>query len=102
LPGFSNPLLVRDLFQDYSSPWIEIARNHIKDVCNTTKRFLELILQYLIDKDICDNIVLYWLDDGMSQRLEEAKRKLDELLEVHEEYPFTTNPDFVDIRRKLQ
>ena len=38
----------------------------------------------------------------MQERFLLANRKLEELLEVHEDYPFTINPDFVEIRRKLQ
>jgi hypothetical protein len=100
LTGISNPDLVRDIFLDYSSPWRDIARDHVEDVCDATKIFLKLVLQYL-DEDVCDNILQYWLNPIMEWRLEAAKDKLVELLGVHEKYPLTTNPDFMEIRMKL-
>jgi hypothetical protein len=102
LPGLPNPLLVGELFRDYSRPWEGIARDHIRIVWTATKRFLELVLQYLTDEDVCDKILGFWLDDIMAKRLETANSKLNELLEVHKDHPMTTNPDFVENRRNLQ
>lgn len=102
MPGLSNPRLVGELFRDYSRPWEGIARNHITDVWNATKRFLELVLNYLTDEDVCDKILRLWLDPIMAERLEAANGKLNELLEVHKDHPMTTNHDFVENRRKIQ
>lgn len=94
--------MVGELFRDYSRPWEDIAKNHIKDVWNATNTFLELVLLYLTDEDVCNKVLLFWLDDIMAERLETANTKLNEILEVHKDQPMTTNPDFVENRRKLQ
>lgn len=102
LPGLSNPRLVGELFRGYSRPWERIARDHITDVWDSTKRFIELVLQYLTDDEVCDKLLRYWLDPIMGERLEAANSKLDELLDVHKDHPMTTNYDFVDNRRRIQ
>ncbi|KFY80386.1 hypothetical protein V499_00757 [Pseudogymnoascus sp. VKM F-103] len=64
--------------------------------------FLDLVLQHLTDDDVREKILRLWLEPVMAQKLETAYGKLDELLEVHKEHPFTTNHHFMDNRKKLQ
>jgi CBS-domain-containing membrane protein len=75
---------------------------HIQNVWEATNRFLELVLQHLTDDDTREKILRLWLNPIMSQKLDTAYNKLDELLEVHKEHPLTTNHHFLDNRRKLQ
>lgn len=100
MPGLPNPLLVGELFREYSRPWEGIARNHIKNVWDVTNRFLELVLQHLTEPDVCDKIMRLWLQPIMEQRLDAAYMKLGELLDVHKEHPMTTNHYFSDNRKK--
>ncbi|OBT50117.1 hypothetical protein VE04_09543 [Pseudogymnoascus sp. 24MN13] len=102
LPGLPNPLLVGELFREYSRPWDTLARMHIKNTWEITNRFLDLVLQHLTDDDVREKILRLWLEPVMAQKLETAYGKLDELLEVHKEHPFTTNHHFMDNRKKLQ
>ncbi|KAE9380155.1 hypothetical protein N431DRAFT_498044 [Stipitochalara longipes BDJ] len=95
LPGLPNPLLVGELFRQYSRPWGDLAREHIKNVWEVTNRFLELLLRHLTDEDVCENIFRFWLYPAMEEKLNLAYSKLDELLEVHKDYPMTTNSHFV-------
>ena len=67
-----------------------------------TNKFLELVLHHLTDDDVCEKLLRLWLEPIMAQKLETAYGKLDELLEVHKEHPFTTNHYFIDNRKKLQ
>lgn len=75
---------------------------HIKNTWEITNRFLDLALQHLTDDDVREKILRLWLEPVMAQKLETAYGKLDELLEVHKEHPFTTNHHFMDNRKKLQ
>ncbi|PMD54742.1 uncharacterized protein K444DRAFT_539458 [Hyaloscypha bicolor E] len=96
LPGLPNPLLVGELFRQYSRPWGDLARLHIKNVWDTTNRFLELLLRHLTDEDVCENLFRFWLHPIMEEKLNLAYSKLDELLEVHKDYPMTTNYHFMN------
>ncbi|KAN0119549.1 P-loop containing nucleoside triphosphate hydrolase protein [Hyaloscypha variabilis] len=95
LPGLPNPLLVGELFRQYSRPWGDLAREHIKNVWETTNKFLELLLRHLANEEVCENISRFWLYPAMEEKLNLAYSKLDELLEVHRDYPMTTNSDFI-------
>ncbi|KFZ04293.1 hypothetical protein V502_10260 [Pseudogymnoascus sp. VKM F-4520 (FW-2644)] len=102
LPGLPNPLLVGELFREYSRPWETLARAHIKNAWEETNRFLGVVLQYLADDDVCEKILRLWLNPIMAEKLDAAYGKLDELLEVYKEQPLTINHYFTDNRKKLQ
>ncbi|KAL2062905.1 hypothetical protein VTL71DRAFT_5977 [Oculimacula yallundae] len=95
LPGLPNPLLVGELFRLYSRPWGDLARQHITKVWEAVNRFLELLLRHLTDEDVCENITRFWLYPIMEEKLNLAYSKLDDLLEVHKDYPMTTNSLFL-------
>ncbi|KAH8679503.1 P-loop containing nucleoside triphosphate hydrolase protein [Tricladium varicosporioides] len=99
LPGLPNPLLVGELFRQYSRPWGGLARLHIKKVWEAANRFLELLLRHLTDEDVSENIFRFWLHPIMEEKLNFAYAKLDELLEVHKDYPMTTNSHFINHSR---
>ena len=102
LPGLPNPLLVGELFRQYSRPWGDLARLHIKHVWEAVNRFLELLLQHLTDDEARDNIYRLWLYPIMEEKLNSAYGKLDELLEVHKDFPMTTNSHFVNKSKTLR
>ncbi|KFY95134.1 hypothetical protein V500_02918 [Pseudogymnoascus sp. VKM F-4518 (FW-2643)] len=102
LPGLPNPLLVGELFREYSRPWEMLARLHIKNTWEITNRFIDLVLRHLTDDDVREKILQLWLNPIMAQKLETAYGKLGELLDVHKEHPLTTNHYFMDNRKKLQ
>lgn len=65
-------------------------------------RFLELLLRYLTNEDVSENIFRFWLHPIMEEKLNLAYAKLDELLEVHKDYPMTTNTHFIKNCRTLR
>lgn len=89
-----------ELFRQYSRPWARLAQRHIRNVWDTSVRFLELLLKYLTDDDTCEKILKFWLIPIMEEKLKLAYRKLDELLEVHQDYPLTTNIHFIKNSQK--
>ena len=91
------------LFQDYSYPWGDIARNHITEVGNAVNQFFVLVIQFLVDEEaLRDNILKYWIGPIMKEILEAATTKLDELLNTHYNPPFTVNPNYSEKVMKLQ
>ena len=89
-----------ELFRQYSQPWGDLARFHIHSVWEATNKFLELLLRHLTDDEACENILQFWLDPIMEDKLTSAYAKLDELLEVHKDYPMTTNSHFVSSSKR--
>lgn len=97
LPGLPNPLLVTEVFREYSNPWSQLARNHIQQVWRATKVLVERVLEYVAEPVLSDALLRVWLDPLMDECLRNAHAKLDELLAVREKHPITTNPYFRDV-----
>ena len=102
LPGLPNPLLVGEIFREYSQPWKHLAQRHISKVWESTKSFLDQALHHFTDSGVSDAILRYLIDPIMEEKLSKAYLKLEELLAVHREAPLTTNHYFRDNVQDLQ
>ncbi|MCJ1465027.1 hypothetical protein MMC07_003642 [Pseudocyphellaria aurata] len=102
LPGLPNPLLVTEVFREYSSPWSHLARTHIQQIFRAVKILIERILEYLAEPVLGDALLRVWLDPLMDECLRNACAKLDELLAVREKHPITTNHYFQETVHKMR
>ena len=102
LPGLVNPLLVGEVFREYSEPWEGIARSHIRSVWESTKFFLEQVLQHLTDAEVCAALFYELLEPIMDEKLELAYSKLGELIAVYKDHPITLNHYFQENVAALQ
>ena len=50
LPGMFNPLIVGDLFREQSKPWESLARQHVRNIWQAAKYFLDLLVSHLTDE----------------------------------------------------
>ncbi|KAL9002660.1 MAG: hypothetical protein Q9188_004427 [Gyalolechia gomerana] len=94
LPGLVNPLLVGEVFREYSEPWEGIARSHIRSVWESTKFFLEQVLQHLTDAEVCGALFYELLEPIMDEKLDLAYSKLGEVTAVYKDHPATLNHYF--------
>lgn len=102
LPGLPNPLLVTEVFREYSNPWSHLARTHIQQVFRAVKILIERILEHLAEPVLGDALLRVWLDPLMDECLQKARAKLDELLAVREKHPITTNHYFRDTAHRMR
>ena len=102
LPGLPSSRLVGILFREYSAPWAGMARQHVSEVWDAVRRFLERTLQYLTTSDVCDSLLRLWFDPLLTEALKNANQKLGELLLVHKREPMTTNHYFYDTALRLK
>lgn len=102
LPGLPNPLLVTEVFREYSNPWSHLARDHIQQVWKAVKILLERVLEHIAEPTLGDALLRIWLDPLMDECLCNARAKLDELLAVREKHPITTNDYFRDSVYKMR
>ena len=102
LPGLPNPMLVAEVFREYSKPWEELARQHIKKVWNATRVLLERVVEHLTEPDLGDLLFRFLLDPLMDEFLRNARKKLVELNAVRDKAPVTTNHYFRDTVTKLR
>ncbi|KAL9613031.1 MAG: hypothetical protein Q9167_002421 [Letrouitia subvulpina] len=94
LPGLVNPLLVGEVFREYSEPWEGIARSHICSVWENTIVFLEQVLQHLTGGEVCQALFKELLEPIMNEKLDLAYSKLLELMAVYRDHPATLNHYF--------
>ncbi|KAK2686844.1 hypothetical protein QWA68_014729 [Fusarium oxysporum] len=85
------------LFEHQSARWNEIARNHVQAVWDLTTRFIELALEYCVDR----NILPLLKEHIINARLEELKRslheKLNDLLRCHRRGNTGFYDGFIDV-----
>ena len=94
LPGLVNPLLVGEVFREYSEPWEGIARSHIRSVWKSTKFFIEQLLQHLTDAEVCGALFYELLEPIMDAKLDLAYLRLGEVTAVYKDHPATLNHYF--------
>lgn len=94
LPGLVNPLLVGEVFREYSEPWEGIARSHIRSVWESTNFFIEQVLQHLTDAEVCGALFYELLEPIMDGKLDLAYSKLGEVTAVYKDHPATLNHYF--------
>lgn len=103
LPGMFNPLIVGDLFHEQAKPWEELARNHLREICNAVRAFLELAVTYLTDEITSEAILRELLDPLIDEKTKLLHPKLDEILAPHQRgHPITYNHYFTDTVQKIR
>lgn len=102
LPGLPNPMLVAEVFREYSKPWEELARKHIIKVWQATRVLLERVVEHLTEPGLGDLLFQFVLDPLMDDFLRNAQTKLVELNAVREKAPITTNDKFRDRVTKMR
>lgn len=103
LPGMFNPLIVGELFHEQAKHWEELARNHLRDICNAVRAFLELAVTYLTDEITSEAILRELLDPLIDEKTNSLDPKLDEILAPHQKgHPITYNHYFTDTVQKTR
>ena len=102
LPGSFNPLLVSELFRDQSSPWEQIAREHVQNIWMTSKAFLERLLNTLTEEETFGTLFTHWIDPNLDARFEKANERLDGLLIDRERHAITYNHYYTDVLQSIR
>ena len=103
LPGMINPLIVEDLFHEQSQPWKGIAQEHLQNVWQAVKDFLDLLVAYLADERTSEALLGQVIDPLMDQKLKEMEGKLDEILSPYlYGHPITYNHYFTETIQKVK
>ncbi|PLN82654.1 P-loop containing nucleoside triphosphate hydrolase protein [Aspergillus taichungensis] len=103
LPGTFNPMIVRDLFLEQSSPWEDLTRTHITASWTAAREFITLAIHHVADEAtsaaLIDEIIVPVFE---SMQLE-MEAKVKELLIPHQKgHPITYNHDFTDTLQKIR
>ena len=103
LPGMFNPLIVGDLFREQSQPWEPLARQHLKNVWQAARSFLDLLISHLADEPTSEALLDQVIDPLMDRKLGEMNQKLDEILTPYKAgHPITYNHYFTETIQRVR
>ncbi|KAK3352495.1 P-loop containing nucleoside triphosphate hydrolase protein [Lasiosphaeria hispida] len=97
LPGTFNPMVISDLFLEQCKPWESIAREHVKKVCDSARRFLDLVVAHIADQSTAKSLQREICDPTLRNIRKGLDEKADEFLKPHREgHPITYNHYFTE------
>src|SRR5436853_6415724 len=102
LPGSFNPLLVGELFRDQSIHWEKIARQHVEEIWEASKDFLERLLDAITDHETLGALFTHWIDRSANERFKKANQTLDRLLTDHNRHPITYNHYYTESLQRVR
>jgi len=103
LPGMFNPLIVGDLFREQSQPWEQLARQHLRNVWQAARSFLDLLISHLADEPTSEALLDQVIDPLMDRKLKDMNQKLDEILRPYQTgHPITYNHYFTETIQKVR
>ena len=100
--GTFNPLLIGELFWELSDKWQSIAKNHIEEVAQACRRFLDALLTENCPKDIKARLWSGYMENAFDQRVKTASQELERLIQDQKDYPINYNHYFTDTVNSMQ
>ncbi|PVH91396.1 dynamin family protein [Periconia macrospinosa] len=102
LSGNFNPLVVGEMFWQQSERWPELAANHVEDITEVCRVFLEHLMDELCPKDIISRLWTFHFEENLKTRNETASKELDQIIEDHRGHPINYNHYYTDIVKKCR
>ena len=102
LPGTYNPMLIGELFREYSVDWESITHKHLRWIWQQAKHFVELVLHKIADDHVVDMCCRLVTDPELEDILKFAVERLGSFLTELKRQPITYNHYFVDTVRKIR
>ena len=100
LVGNFNPLLVGELFWEQSSKWHGLAEEHVVEVAEICRRFLDRLLQEKCPKDVHSRLWSSQIEEVLEARNAAAFRELETIMEEVKSYPINYNHYYTDTIHK--
>ena len=102
LPGTYNPMLIGELFREYSVDWNSITHRHLRRIWQQAKHFVELVLHNIADEHVVDMCCRLVIDPELEDILESAVERVDSFLTELKRQPITYNDYFMDTVQKIR
>lgn len=102
LPGTFQPMLISQLFWEQSTPWEEIASDHINNVALVCKKFVFEVLKYAAPAEFQGRLAAINIDAALAKSLRKAKKELAKVLKDKARHPVTYNHYFTDTIQQMR
>lgn len=73
-------MVVGDLFHEQSGPWESIVNNHVKVAWNAAKKFLELVICAISDKNVSTALMNEVFEPALRKLVSEANAQMSNCL----------------------
>jgi hypothetical protein len=95
LPGSSNPMTVAHLFWEQSEPWKGIAAEHVRQMHNLCKNFVQKVIQHTAPNDILDRLIAQNVDPMLERALHDCEIELSKIvISTQKSNPMTYDKNF--------
>lgn len=96
LPTLVNPWVIGAVFRQQAKPWEAIARQHLSDVYEAMRAYLEESFASMMDSETFHSLMHEHIGPELELRREKLEEKLVELLTPYQKQePITYDPSFV-------
>ncbi|KAF3910516.1 Dynamin [Orbilia brochopaga] len=102
LQGTYNSVLLAELFHEQSSPWLNIAKEHLQNVFGNTSRFVKKALEFLVKDEQVRRRLLPEVQELLSRSHSEAKLELARLWNDEQRFPMTYNHYYTENVQKAR
>lgn len=102
LPGTFQPMLISQLFWEQSTPWEELASEHIDKVARACKEFVFEVLQHTAPAEFQARLAAINVDSALAKALKKAKKELAKILKDKARHPSTYNHYFTANIQKVR
>jgi hypothetical protein len=102
LPGTFQPMLISQLFWEQSTPWEQLASEHIKKVAQVCKDFVGTVLEDTAPAEFKERLTSLNVDAALSKSLADAQDELRKILKDKARHPSTYNHYFTTTIQKMR
>ncbi|OAA33894.1 Dynamin, GTPase domain protein [Beauveria brongniartii RCEF 3172] len=103
LPGMFNPMIVTELFKELSSPWGEIAEEHVLEVWKAIRLSLNHLVTHVADSTTVKSILAGVFEPHLDSLLKALREKLSGLLKPHQSgHPITYNHYYTETLQSIR
>ncbi|KAL7819162.1 P-loop containing nucleoside triphosphate hydrolase protein [Trichoderma aethiopicum] len=103
LPNSFSPTVVTDLFREQSKPWESIVKNHVQQVWEAARVFVDDLVSHISDLETIVAIKESVVKPKMEAILVNLQEKTRNLLQLYRNgHPITYNSDFSETLQKLR
>ena len=103
LPGTTNPMVIKDLFNEQSLPWNQITEAHINSVKHAVRDFLQAVVVEIADEEFCDAAFEFVIDPVLDNAASKLDKEVGKLLKWRGEgHPTTYDRLFTETLQKTR
>ncbi|KAF2748952.1 hypothetical protein M011DRAFT_485039 [Sporormia fimetaria CBS 119925] len=101
--GTSTQPLIAQLFWDQSTPWKDLALEHIEHVASACQSFVQMVLFHATPKELHSKLKMHCVEKALADEKSRSREELEKLIKDKSGVPMTYNGQFTtDLQKQRQ